>query len=65
MAASGGAKAQLERVGNTDHAKIRRAVLSVATQQNLANCTALLKEIAAHYGFSLTVAEGDQPAHSL
>ena len=41
-----------------DPAKFKRVALSVAVQQNLASCVAVLKEVAAHYGFTLNIEDG-------
>lgn len=61
QAAAAGLRPQLERAGD---AAVRRAVLSVAQQQKLAVCTALLKEVALSFGFALSIAEdvGDEDA---
>jgi hypothetical protein len=37
-------------------------VLSVAQQQRLAVCAALLKEVALSYGFALSITEGVEEA---
>ena len=58
-AAANGAKAKFERI--QDPAKLRRVALHMATQQNLATCVALLKEIAVHFGYSLAVEDGIPP----
>ena len=55
-AAANGAKAKFERI--QDPGKLRRVALQTATQQNLATCVALLKEIAVHFGYSLAVEDG-------
>lgn len=48
---------QLARVGpDASDAAVRRVVLSVAQQQKLATCSALLREVAASYGFALHIA---------
>ena len=57
-AAANGAKVQFDRVPTDDPAKFKRVALSVAVQQNLASCVAVLKEVAAHYGFTLNIEDG-------
>ena len=57
-AAANGAKVQFDRVPQDDSAKFKRVALSVAAQQNLASCVAVLKEVAAHYGFTLNIEDG-------
>ncbi len=41
---------------DASNAAVRRVVLSVAQQQKLAACSALLREVAAFFGFALHVA---------
>lgn len=57
--ASRGAQVQFDRIPLEESAKFRKTALSVAKQQNLACCVALLKEVAAHYGFALNVQTGE------
>ena len=56
--AANGAKALFDRVPQTENKKFRKLALTTASQQNLASCIALLKEVAAHYGFILDIKEG-------
>ena len=60
--ASRGAQVQFDRVPLEESAKFRKTALSVAKQQNLACCVALLKEVAAHYGFALHIQTGGSAA---
>jgi len=60
-AAANGAKAKFERISAEEPAKMRRVALNTATQQNLANCVALLKEVAVHFGYSLAIEDGPPP----
>ena len=64
QAIAAGVRPQLARSAEAGNAAVRRAVLSVAQQQRLAACTALLTEVALHYGFALHVAPdvGDEDA---
>lgn len=57
--AANGAKAQFDRIPQGDNKKFRKLALDTAAQQNLASCIALLKEVAAHYGFALDIREGE------
>lgn len=57
--AANGAKAQFDRIPQGDNKKFRKLALDTAAQQNLANCMALLKEVAAHYGYALDIREGE------
>ncbi len=57
--AANGAKALFDRVPQTDNRKFRKLALTTAAQQNLASCIALLKEVAAHYGYALDIKEGE------
>lgn len=65
QAVAAGVRPQMERIGpdGTDVA-LRRVVLSVAQQQRLAVCSALLREVAASFGFALHVGPdiGDEDA---
>lgn len=58
--AANGAKVLFDRVPEAEHKKFRRVALATAAQQNMANCIALLKEVAAHYGYLLDIKEGKQ-----
>ncbi|CAL8465109.1 g4644 [Coccomyxa elongata] len=52
-----GVRPHLARGGpDASNAAVRRVVLSVAQQQKLAACSALLREVAAFFGFALHVA---------
>ena len=53
QAVSAGVRPQLDRTQEAGAPAMRAAVLSVAQQQKLATCTALLKEVASVYGFAL------------
>ena len=53
QAVSAGIRPQLDRTQEAGAPAMRAAVLSVAQQQKLAACTALLKEVAGVYGFAL------------
>ena len=53
QAVSAGARPQLDRTQEAGAPAMRAAVLSVAQQQKLAACTALLREVAGVYGFAL------------
>lgn len=56
--AANGARVLFDRVPESEHKRFRRVALATAAQQNRANCVALLKEVAAHYGYSLDIKEG-------
>jgi hypothetical protein len=64
QAVAAGVRPQVARTADAGSAAVRRAVLSVAQQQRLAACSALLTEVALHYGFALHVAPdiGDEDA---
>ena len=53
QAVSAGVRPQLDRTEEAGPGALRAAVLSVAQQQKLAACTALLREVAMVYGFAL------------
>ena len=53
QAVSAGIRPQLDRTQEAGPSTVRAAVLSVAQQQKLATCTALLREVAMVYGFAL------------
>ncbi len=55
QAASKAVRTQLGRIAGKPEATVRRAVLTVAEQLRLAVCTSLLKEVASHYGYFLSV----------
>ena len=55
QAVSAGIRPQLGRTQEAGGAALRSAVLSVAQQQKLATCTALLREVAMVYGFALQI----------
>lgn len=56
QAVSAGVRPQLARVGvEAVEGMLRRVVLSVAQQQRLAACSALLREVAATFGFTLHI----------
>ena len=56
--AANGAKVLFERVPETESKRFRKVALETAANQNLASCIALLKEIAAHYGYKLDIHQG-------
>ena len=58
--AAAGAKAQFDRVPDGEQEKFRRTAMQVAKQQNHACCVAMLKEVAAHYGFALEFETGNR-----
>ena len=62
QAVAAGVRPQLARTREAGEGAVRRAVLSVAQQQRLAACGALLREVALAYGFALHIAEdvGDE-----
>ena len=53
QAVSAGIRPQMDRTQGAGAPAVRAAVLSVAQQQKLAACTALLREVAGVYGFAL------------
>ena len=55
QAVSAGIRPHLERTLEAGGNAQRTAVLSVAQQQKLAACTALLKEVAMVHGFALHI----------
>ena len=55
QAVSAGIRPQLDRTQEAGGSALRAAVLSVAQQQKLATCTALLREVAMAYGFALHI----------
>ncbi|KAK9824058.1 hypothetical protein WJX72_007412 [[Myrmecia] bisecta] len=55
QAASKAVRTQLARNAGKADASVRKAVLSVAEQLRLAVCTSVLKEVATHYGYFLSV----------
>ena len=57
--AAAGAKVQFDRISVEESAKFRKTALSVAKAQNFANCVALIKEVAVHYGFALCIETGN------
>ena len=57
QAVAAGVRPQLGRIGpDASDPAVRKVVLSVAQQQKLAACSALLREVAASYGFALHLA---------
>lgn len=55
QAVSAGIRPQLDRFQQAGGSALRAAVLTVAQQQKLATCTALLKEVAMVHGFALHI----------
>lgn len=55
QAVSAGIRPQLDRTQEAGGSALRAAVLSVAQQQKLATCTALLREVAMAYGYALHI----------